>query len=68
MGSVIDFPQFSCHMQALERVVKLMTESAPNVCSSTAKEGYIRVKINSHVNIPKFNTKGKKKQFNVAVK
>ena len=45
VGPVIDFPRFSCHKQAVERTVKLVTESALKVCGSIAREGYIRAKI-----------------------
>lgn len=59
---LIDFPRLPCHTQAVERAVKLVTESAQNVCGSIAREGYIRAKIDSLENMPKFDTK---KQFNV---
>jgi hypothetical protein len=62
---VVDFPRLPCHTQAVERAVKLVTESAQNVCGSIAREGYIRAKIDSRENMPKFNTK---KQFNVSMK
>lgn len=52
--------------QAVERAVKLVTESAQNVCGSIAREGYIRAKIDSRENMPKFDLK--KKQFNVSMK
>ena len=35
---VIDFPRFSCRGQAVERAVKLVTESALKVCGSIARE------------------------------
>ena len=62
LDQVIDFPRLPCHTQAVERAVKLVTESAQNVCGSIAREGYIRAKIDSREKMPKFNTK---KQFNV---
>lgn len=62
---LIDFPRLPCHTQAVERAVKLVTESAQNVCGSIAREGYIRAKIDSRENMPKFDTK---KQFNVSMK
>ena len=57
VSPVTDFPQFSCYMQAVERAMKLVTESALNVCGSIGKERYIRGKINWCLNMPKFNTK-----------
>ena len=45
VGPVIDLLRFSCHGQAVERAVKLVTESALKVCGSIAREEYIRAKI-----------------------
>lgn len=61
---LIDFPRLPCHTQAVERAVKLVTESAQSVCGATAREGFIRAKIDSRKNMPKFNTK---KEFNVSL-
>ncbi|GBM03078.1 Protein lev-9 [Araneus ventricosus] len=35
---LIDFPKFPCHIQAVERMVELVTESSLSVCGSSARE------------------------------
>ena len=59
---LIDFLRFPCHTQAVERVIKLVTESPLSLCGSSSREGFIKAKIISQRNMPKFDTK---MQFNV---
>lgn len=56
---LIDFPRLPCHRQAVERTGDRI---GSNMCGSIPMEGYIKVKIDSRENMPKFDTK---KQFNV---
>ncbi|XP_031339102.1 uncharacterized protein LOC116167737 isoform X2 [Photinus pyralis] len=49
--------EFPCHSQAVERGVKLVTEASSAVCGSKARDGYIRARIKSRTEVPKFDTK-----------
>lgn len=62
---LVAFPRYTCHTQAVERMVKLVTESSLAVCGATARDGFLKAKIESQKSMPKFETK---KQFNVKVK
>jgi len=53
----IDFPKYPCHTQAVERCVKLVTEAAAAVCGAKARDGFIRVRLESRKIMPYFNTK-----------
>lgn len=55
---LIDFPKFPCHTQSVERCVKLVTEASASVCGADSKDGFIRVRIETQNNMPKFETKG----------
>lgn len=52
-----EFLMFPCHTQAVERCVKLVTESAGKVCGETSREGYIRSTLLSRSKMPKFEQK-----------
>jgi hypothetical protein len=54
---VIDFPKYPCHTQAVERCVKLVTEASAAVCGVNARDGFIRVRLESRQIMPYFNTK-----------
>jgi len=58
-GSIptMDFPKYPCHTQSVERCVKLVTEAAASVCSARARDGFIRVRLQSRQLMPTFNTK-----------
>jgi len=58
---VIDYPKYPCHTQAVERCVKLVTESAKAVCGVKARDGFIRVRLESRKIMPVFNTKAQYK-------
>lgn len=53
----IDFPRFPCHTQAVERVIKLVTESSLCVCGLEERNGFVKARIASHKMMPKFETK-----------
>ncbi|GBN79846.1 hypothetical protein AVEN_76905-1 [Araneus ventricosus] len=55
---VLTFEEFSCHTQSVERCVKLISEAAMNVCGETARDGYIRAKLQARKELPTFNSKG----------
>jgi len=55
----LDFPKYPCHTQAVERCVKLVTEAASSVCGARARDGFIRVRLESRKIVPHFNTKSK---------
>ena len=50
-------PLFSSHTQSTERCVKLVTEAAAAVCGQEARGGYIRVRLHSREEMPKFTSK-----------
>ena len=47
-----------CHSQAVERMVKLISESARNVVGVSNRDGFIRSTIESRRHNPSFETKG----------
>ena len=53
-------PKIPCHTQAVERLIKLVTDSSSAVSGPAARDGFIRMRINSTKKMPKFETK---KQF-----
>lgn len=53
----IDFLRLPCHTQAVERSVKTVTEASGTLCSKSAREGYIKSKIESRKLMPKFDSK-----------
>lgn len=48
---------FRCHLQAVERHIKLLTKASATVCGQEARDGFIRTKIESRDKLPKFDTK-----------
>lgn len=52
-----DFIDFPNHTQAVERCVKLVTESADKVCGQKNRDGYIRATLLSRSRMPKFDHK-----------
>ena len=48
---------FPCHTQAVERCVKLVTESSAAVCGQQQRDGFIRSRIKSRKIMKTFNTK-----------
>lgn len=56
--NIQDFP---CHTQAVERVIKLVTEASTAVCGENKRDGFIRARLLSRQQMPNFETK---KQFN----
>ena len=56
-GEYIKIPKFPCHTQAVERNIKLVTESSTAVCGQSRRDGYIRAKIQSQQLMPSFETK-----------
>ncbi|BES87539.1 Hypothetical protein NTJ_00345 [Nesidiocoris tenuis] len=52
--SIFDVP---CHSQAVERNVRLVTEASSSVFGPKARDGFIRNRIRSRKDMPKFETK-----------
>ena len=48
---------YPCHIQSVERYVKLVTEACQFVCGHMNRDGFIRSTIESRVNMPVFETK-----------
>lgn len=55
--------RFMCHTQAVERAVKLVTDASTAVCGESARDGFIRARIESRAIMPSFNTKKEYKLF-----
>ena len=47
-------PDFPCHTQAVERLIKLVTEASTSVVGNEARDGYIRNRIQGRKKLPKF--------------
>lgn len=59
---ILSKEKFECeklplHTQAVERVIKLVSEASEAVCSHEAREGFILSRISSRKRIPKFDSK-----------
>ncbi|GBN98965.1 hypothetical protein AVEN_204183-1 [Araneus ventricosus] len=55
---VLTFEEFPCHTQSVERYVKLISEAAMKVCRETARDGYIRAKLQARKELPTSDNKG----------
>lgn len=55
--SAITFPRFPCHTQAVERCVKIVTESALTVVGEHARDGLVRARLEARKIMPSFETK-----------
>ena len=56
------YKDIPCHTQAVERLIKLVTEASEHVCGEAEREGFIKNTLESRKNMPKFDTK---KQFKI---
>ncbi|GBM27211.1 hypothetical protein AVEN_202100-1 [Araneus ventricosus] len=54
----LNFEEFPCHTQSVERCVKLISEAEMKVCGETARDGYICAKFQARKELPTFNNKG----------
>jgi hypothetical protein len=61
--SIVDFPRFACHTQAVKRCVKLVTQASATVCGQKSRDGFIRSRLEGRRIMPTFNTKA---QYHVA--
>ena len=52
-----NFPHLPCHTQAVKRCVKLVTEASSLVCGQNSRDGFLRSRIDSHQQMPSFETK-----------
>ena len=53
----LKLPKWPNHTQAVERGIKLVTESCTAVTGAIERDGYIRQRMHSRQLMPKFNTK-----------
>lgn len=60
---IMDFPDYPCHTQAVERCVKMVTEASMAVAGEKARDGFIRSQLQSRAIMPSFETK---KNYNVS--
>lgn len=60
---VVDIQPFPCHNQAVERLVKIVTESATKVYGHERRDGYIRVLQERRTLMPQFDTKSQFKNI-----
>lgn len=50
-------PLFPCHTQAVERLIKLVTDASASVSGREKRDGFIRSRLHSRTKIPRFETK-----------
>ena len=55
--TTISFPALPCHIQAVERMITLVTAAAQKVVGEGNRNGYVNSSLSSRSKIPKFNTK-----------
>ncbi|KAL3268668.1 hypothetical protein HHI36_007771, partial [Cryptolaemus montrouzieri] len=51
-----DILRLLCHTEAVERLVKTITEAAESLCTKSEREGFIEAKLESRKIIPKFDS------------
>ena len=54
---VIDFPKYPCHTQAVKRCAQLITEASSVAYGVKARDGSIRVRLESRQIMSYFNSK-----------
>ena len=59
----VDIQPFPCHNQAVERLVKIVTESASKVYGHVTRDGYIRVLQERRKLMPRFDTRSEFKNI-----
>jgi len=53
---VLKFLGYPCHTQSVEPCVKLVTKASAALCGTKARDGFIRVRLESREIMPSFNT------------
>ena len=51
------FPKFPCHTQAVERLVKVVTEASKSICRPNSRDGFICARLASRHIMPTFESK-----------
>ena len=51
------FPKFPRHTQAVERLVKVVTEASKNACGPNSRDGFIRARLTPRHIMPTFESK-----------
>ena len=54
---VIDFPKYPYHTKAVKRCAQLITEASSVACGVKARDGFIRVRLESRQIMSYFNSK-----------
>ena len=62
--SEFKIPELPCHIQSVERNIKLVSKASTLVCDGASREGLIRNKLSSRATMPCFNTKSQYKHSN----
>jgi len=50
-------PNFPCHTQAVERIIKLVTDASATVVGQENRDGYVRARLEGRKRLPLFETK-----------
>ena len=53
----MDIKKLPCHTQAVERCIKLVTESASNVCGWSKRDGFVRTTLKSREMMKEYESK-----------
>lgn len=62
----VDLPLLPCHNQAVERMVKLVTEASQCVVGHDNRDGFIRVRLSRRTLMPCFNTKSQFREITLS--
>ena len=57
IGTQLEIEHLSCHSQAVERHVRLLTQASQATCGAEVRDMYIRSEIKSRKELPKLDTK-----------
>uniref|UniRef100_A0A6P7FXE8 ABC transporter C family member 6-like n=1 Tax=Diabrotica virgifera virgifera TaxID=50390 RepID=A0A6P7FXE8_DIAVI len=70
--SFLNISKLPSHTQAVERCIKIVTEASSKVCGHSARDGFIRVRLEARQNLPTFENKSQyvtaKKIYNITFK
>ena len=55
--STVEFDRYPCHTQSVERCIKIVTEASQMLGGQSARDGFIRSRLEARRIVPVFNTK-----------
>ena len=55
---IIELENYPCHMPAVERCIKLVSEASERVCGLTKYDGFLHARLSSRRSMPNFEIKG----------